>query len=208
MAAARIFPFSQTRCDMPERRMVDERSSLILKPPLDAEAVGELYDAFYDPIYRYCLRRLYYREQAEDSVSEIFLTMARRIGEFRGATMRDFRAWLYVIAANHVNQTLRRKLCEDRMLDNMAEQVSRHEPGSRERRWVALHRAILLLGEEEQHLISLRFFEGLPYDEIASLVGKRAGNIRVKVHRALKELRPTLQRYLDDDFVREDHHGR
>ena len=83
--------------------MVHEPGSLVLKTPLDSAALGKLYDALYDPIWRYCLRRLYYRHVAEDAVSEIFLTMAQRIGEFRGKTLRDFRAWLYVIAANHAS---------------------------------------------------------------------------------------------------------
>ena len=188
--------------------MVDEPSSLVLKTPLDSAAVGELYDALYDSIYRYCLRRLYFRHVAEDSVSEIFLTMAQRLGEFRGKTLHDFRAWLYVIAANHVNQLIRRKVRDERMLDGLAEQMLRHEHGSRERRWAALYRGLLTLGEEQQHLISLRFFEGLSHDEIARLVGRRAGSIRVKIHRALKELRPTLQRILDDECEWEDSHGR
>jgi RNA polymerase sigma factor (sigma-70 family) len=187
---------------------VDEPSSLILKTPLDAAAVGELYDASYESIYRYCVRRLYFREPAEDAVSEIFLTVARRIGEFRGKTLRDFRAWLFVIAANHVSQLLRQKLRDQRMLDSLAEQARRHEPGSRERRWAALYQALLTLDEEQQHLISLRFFEGLPHDEIARLVGRRAGSIRVKIHRALAKLRPTLQRYLDEECVSEDSHER
>ena len=134
--------------------------------------------------------------------------MAQRLGEFRGKTLRDFRAWLYVIAANHVNQLIRRKVRDERMLDGLAEQMLRHEHGSRERRWAALYRGLLTLGEEQQHLISLRFFEGLSHDEIARLVGRRTGSIRVKIHRALKELRPTLQRILDDECVWEDSYGR
>ena len=188
--------------------MADEATSPVLKTPLDAGAVGELYDALYDPIHRYCLRRLYFRELAEDSVSEIFLAMARRIGEFRGRTLHDFRAWIFVIAANQVNQVLRRKLRNDRMLDAVAERMRRQEPDACQKRWAALYRSLLTLGEEQQHLISLRFFEGLSHDEIARLVGKRPGSIRVKIHRALKQLRPTLQHALDDQYVWEDSHGR
>jgi RNA polymerase sigma-70 factor, ECF subfamily len=182
--------------------------SLVLTTPLDSTAVGELYDAFYDTIYRYCVRRLYFRHVAEDAVSEVFLTMAQRIGEFRGRRLRDFRAWLYVIAANHVNLLIRQKLRDQRLIDSLAEQSRESEHDSPERRWAALYRALLTLDEEQQHLISLRFFQGLSHDEIACIVGKRAGTVRVRIHRALKELRPTLQRLLDDECVWEDSHGR
>ncbi|MGA2066707.1 MAG: sigma-70 family RNA polymerase sigma factor [Thermoguttaceae bacterium] len=188
--------------------MVDESGPLVLRIPLDLAAAAELYDAFYDTIYRYCLRRLYFRHVAEDAVSEIFLTIARRIGEFRGKCLRDFRAWLYIIAANHVNQLVRQKVRDKRLLDVLAEQTLRRERGGRERRWAALYRALLTLDEEQQHLISLRFFQGLSHDEIARIVGRRAGAVRVRIHRALKELRPTLQRLLDDECVWEDSNGR
>jgi RNA polymerase sigma-70 factor, ECF subfamily len=187
--------------------MADELESLVLTTPLGLAAVGELYDAFYETIFRYCMRRLYFRHTAEDAVSEIFLTMAARIGDFRGKRLRDFRAWLYVIAANHINQLIRQKYRDQRMLDVLAEHTVRHELGSRERRWMALYRALLTLDEEQQHLISLRFFQGLSHDEVAGIVGVRTGTVRVRIHRALKVLRPTLQRLLDDECVWEDCHG-
>jgi RNA polymerase sigma factor (sigma-70 family) len=187
--------------------MADALESL-MTTPLDMTAVGELYDAFYDAIHRYCLRRLYFREIAEDAVSDVFLTMAGRIGDFRGKTLRDFRAWLYVIAANQVNQLIRQKLRDQRLLDSLAEQSRESGHDRPERRWAALCRALLTLDEERQNLISLRFFEGLSHDEIARIVGKRAGTVRVIIHRALKELRPILERSLDDECVWEDSHGR
>jgi RNA polymerase sigma factor (sigma-70 family) len=134
--------------------------------------------------------------------------MAQRIGEFRGKRLRDFRAWLYVIAANQVNLLIRQKIRDQRLSDSLAEQLCERKPDSPERRWAALYRALLTLNEEQQHLITLRFFQGLSYDEIACIVGKRAGTVRVRIHRALKELRPTLQRLLEDECVREDSHGR
>jgi RNA polymerase sigma-70 factor, ECF subfamily len=188
--------------------MGDELAPLLLTSPLDSAAVGALYDAFYDTIYRYSVRRLYFCHVAEDAVSEIFLTMAQRIGEFRGKSLRDFRAWLYVIAANRVNQLLRQKLRDQRLLDTLAEHSAQRNDGDRPRRWAALYRALLTLDDQQQHLITLRFFQGLSHDEIAQIVGKRAGAIRVAIHRALKELRPTLQHALDDECVWEDANGR
>jgi RNA polymerase sigma-70 factor (ECF subfamily) len=188
--------------------MVDESGSMALEIPLDSAAVAELYDTHYDLIYRYCVRRLYFREAAEDSVSEIFLTMVRRIGQFRGKTLRDFRAWLYVIAANQVNLHLRRSLRNGRMLDTLAERMRRSADDSRQMRWTALYQALLALNEDQQHLVTLRFFEGLSHTQIAELVGKRPGNIRVKIHRALATLRPTLRHMLNDTCVSEDSHGR
>lgn len=187
--------------------MVGESESLILKTPLESAVVGELYDRFYDAIYRYCLRRLYFPQAAEDAVSGVFLAMAQRIGDFRGATLQDFRAWLYVIAGNHVSLLLRQELRNRRLLEQVAEHVRTQQKGSRQWRWAALYRSLLTLDDEQQHLIGLRFFEKLSHDEIAGIVGSRAGTVRVRIHRALQELRPTLQRELDDQCVLEMNDG-
>jgi RNA polymerase sigma factor (sigma-70 family) len=181
--------------------MADELTSPILTTPPDTATVGHLFDAYYDSIYRYCLRRLYFRDMAEDATSDVFLTMASRIGEFRGRTMRDFRAWIYVIAANQVNQLIRKKVRDRGLLETMAERASQDRLDERERRWATLHRALLTLDEQQQHLVCLRFFEGLSHEEIAEIVGMRAGAVRVRIHRALKRLRPTLQLALDDQYV-------
>ncbi len=187
--------------------MVGQSDLPVLKTPLDSAAVGELYDRFYESIYRYCVRRLYFRHVAEDAVSGVFLSMAQRIRDFRGRTLRDFQAWLYVIAANHVSQLLRQKLRDERLLAQVAEHARSQERGSRSWRWAALYRSLLSLDEEQQHLIGLRFFEKLSHDEIACIVGSRAGTVRVRIHRALAELRPTLQRELDDVCTLESNDG-
>jgi len=176
----------------------DESERLILRLPLDAHAVGDLYDRFYDLVYRYCRRRLYFHELAEDAVAGIFLTMAQRVGSFRGRTGEAFRAWLFVLAGNHVNQLLRREERSRRLLDQVAEHVRTKPTGDPERRWAALHRSLLTLDEDQQHLISLRFFHELSHDDIAAIIGIRVGAVRVRLHRALGELRPRLQRELDD----------
>ena len=188
--------------------MPDEEDDSILRVPLDSQTVARLYDRFYEAIFRYCLRRLFDRESAEDAVSSTFLSMAKRIREFRGRTLQSFRAWLYVIAANQVSQSIRQKIHHERMLKELTEQIRQQQQGNRsELGWPALYQAILSLDEGQQHLIALRFFQRLSHAEIAQMVGCREGTIRVRIHRALQQLRPSLQMALDDEHVREMDYG-
>jgi RNA polymerase sigma factor (sigma-70 family) len=57
-----------------------------------------------------------------------------------------------------------------------------------------LRRAILQLGGDEQQVVMLRFIEGFEFTEIASLLKKKEGNIRVILHRALVKLRKILEK--------------
>ena len=73
---------------------------MVLRAKTDADALSQLYEMYYDRIFRFCVHRLFYREIAEDVTSTVFLEVARRIRSFRGRTDRDFRNWLYTIAVN------------------------------------------------------------------------------------------------------------
>jgi RNA polymerase sigma-70 factor (ECF subfamily) len=56
-----------------------------------------------------------------------------------------------------------------------------------------LHAALTQLSEEQQQLISLKFFLGLRNQEIAQATGLTPSNVGVKLHRSLKELRNLMQ---------------
>jgi len=57
-----------------------------------------------------------------------------------------------------------------------------------------LRRAILQLGGGEQQVVILRFIEGFEFSEIASVLKKKEGNVRVILHRALVKLRNILEK--------------
>src|SRR5687768_11958402 len=69
----------------------------------DAAAWSELYDAYYQVLFRYAFVRLRRREDAEDVASQVFLEAIKGIDgyEDRG---RPFLAWFYGIAHNLVTQ--------------------------------------------------------------------------------------------------------
>ena len=88
----------------------DER---MLKSGACGKTLGELYDTHYEMMLRYCMRRLFIREVAEDVTSEVFLQVARNMHSFRGTVLADFRRWVYTIATNeirsHIRKTRRRE---------------------------------------------------------------------------------------------------
>jgi len=53
------------------------------------------------------------------------------------------------------------------------------------------------LKENEQNLISLRFYEKLSYAEIGEILKKKEGSIKVQMHRLLKKLRERIEKEID-----------
>ncbi len=64
---------------------IDNRADsdgLVFRAHTDADALGQLYDMYYERIFRFCVHRLFAKEAAEDITSTVFLEVARRIRNF------------------------------------------------------------------------------------------------------------------------------
>jgi len=175
---------------------------LVLRAKTDAEALSQLYEMYYEPIFRFCVHRLFYREIAEDVTSTVFLEVARRIRSFRGRTDRDFRNWLYTIAANQANAYIRKSSRRRKLLAKAAESLAAspsNSDGSARLDWPMLYAAILKLKPEHQTLITLRFFENLRFEQIAQVLDMTKSTARVTLHRILKKLQKNLQDSFEGD---------
>jgi RNA polymerase sigma-70 factor (ECF subfamily) len=166
----------------------------------DAEALGRLYDLYYERIFRFCVHRLFYKETAQDVTSAIFLQVARQIAGFKGQTQADFRNWLYAIAANHANSYIRKTLRQKQLLAKAADSLKKtaadcpDEPD-----WPMLYAAISRLKPKHQTIVTLRFFENMEFEEIGKIINAKGSSVRVMLHRILKKLRRHLQAVLDGE---------
>ncbi|MEJ2703398.1 MAG: sigma-70 family RNA polymerase sigma factor [Sedimentisphaerales bacterium] len=178
-----------------------EEDDLVLRARTQAEALGRLYELYYDRIFRFCVFRLFDKEIAEDVASTIFLEVARKIRGFEGRTERDFANWLYAIAANQANATIRKTSRRKKLLAQAAGamRTANGTDDSPEPDWPSLYAAILRLKPKHQSLVTLRFFENLPHEQIAQILNVRQATVRVTLHRILGKLRKHLQIVTDGE---------
>lgn len=160
----------------------------------DAAAFAALYDRHLDRIYRHVYYRVGNRVDAEDLTQQVFLQAWRAIGRYR-STAAPFVAWLLAIAHNTVVSHYRkarettRPEVEAPVHDNWSNPEAQ---AIAEQERLRIRQAIRHLKPEQQLVVTMRFLEGYDYIEIAGVLGKRAGNVRVIQHRALVELRRLL----------------
>ena len=177
-----------------ERTDID---SLVQRARVEVEALSQLYELYYERIFRFCVHRLFSKETAEDVTSAVFLQVAGGIRSFEGRTERDFRNWLYAIAANQANAYIRKSSRRQRLLEqavrSMKATAGNGEDLSTEMDWPRLYAAIIKLKPEHQTIITLRFFENLKFEQIAEILDTREATVRVTLHRILKKLRKHLQ---------------
>jgi RNA polymerase sigma-70 factor (ECF subfamily) len=179
---------------------VDE---IVVRARMEAEALSQLYELYYERIFRFCVHRLFSKEVAEDVTSTVFLKVASGIRSFCGRSERDFRNWLYAIAANQANAYIRKTSRRKRLLAEVASSLTASTANSdddgSELDWPTLYAAILKLKPEHQTIITLRFFENMEYKQIAKILDARTETLRVTVHRILGKLRKHLQTAFDGE---------
>lgn len=154
--------------------------------------LGELFERHSGRLYRYFYRLCGRRQWSEDMVQECFARMLRYASAYREDG--HFLSWAFHIARNVAADFLRR---EDRGAGAEGEDpdaLAGGEPGPADRRLLEaeqgrLQRALLRLAPEQRELILLGRLRELPGTELARLFGCSTGAVKVRQHRALKELR-------------------
>ncbi|MBE0431617.1 MAG: sigma-70 family RNA polymerase sigma factor [Dehalococcoidia bacterium] len=167
----------------------------------DADAFGKLYDMHVDRVYRHIYYRVGNEADAEDLTQQAFLKAWQAIGRYRRASS-PFVAWLMTISHNLVVDFYRTRkerayLEAEILADDAASNPEREAEARFEQQ--RLRRAILQLGGDEQQVVILRFIEGFEFAEIASLLRKREGNVRVILHRALVKLRRIVEKEVEQN---------
>jgi RNA polymerase sigma-70 factor (ECF subfamily) len=147
-------------------------------------------------VYRHIYYRVGNEQDAEDLTQQVFLKAWQAIPRYKKGTS-PFIAWLTTISHNLVVDSYRTRkdtayLDAETLADCPASSPEQLAEASLEQQ--RLRRAILKLGSDEQQVVILRFMEGFQFSEIASVLSKKEGNVRVILHRALVKLRSILEK--------------
>ncbi|MEX1163580.1 MAG: RNA polymerase sigma factor [Nitriliruptor sp.] len=141
--------------------------------------------------------RLQGLREVEDHTSEVFLGVFRDLSAFAGAEPA-FRSWVFTIAHRRMVDERRRQGRRpdarpledaDQPLGGDVETEALDVLGGL---WVS--DALAELTDEQRQVVTLRIIADLSVEEVAAIVGKRPGAVRVLQHRAIERLRRALER--------------
>jgi RNA polymerase sigma-70 factor (ECF subfamily) len=160
---------------------------------LDPHAWEALYRRMYEPLYRYARRRLPDRATADDAVSETMVRAIDRIGAFtwRGA---GFEAWLFGVLRNVVREQRRRsyRTVGPSTESTPVQHVTPVDHVLAAEEAVAVRAAFGRLSRADQELLELRVMAGFTAEQVAAVLGRRPGAVRMAQSRALARLRGHL----------------
>ena len=162
----------------------------------EEDAFGELYDAYFEKIYRFVFFRVSHKEVAEDLTEEVFIKAWQKITTVKA---ESFGGWLYQIAKNRIIDHYRQEKSTVDLLEveNILESSDdlNHEVNQLMNQELFME-LLKQLTPEQQIIIKLKFIEDLENPEIAELVAKSEGSIRVIQHRAIQKLQQLLDEHI------------
>jgi RNA polymerase sigma factor (sigma-70 family) len=157
----------------------------------DVGQLGILFERHHGRLYNYCLRLTGNSEASRDLVQEVFF----RILKYRQSYRDDgaFLPWFYRLARNacfdHLRGSGREVPADVEAMEEVAPGPMPSEEAERREEVRLLSRALGRLPVDKRELLVMARFGALGYREIAETLGTSVGAVRVRVHRALKELR-------------------
>ena len=168
----------------------------LLDPNTRGAAFGQLLERCITPLYWHARRLVVVHEDAEDVVQETFLRAYKGIDRFRGDGAA-LRAWLYRIATNRALSLLgkrRRSLLTplDAVSRPLAARVSEQSDPDTDALLVRFQQAVLRLPLKQRLVFNLRYYDRMPYAQIAEVLHQQERNLRVNYHLAVGSLKRQL----------------
>ena len=156
-------------------------------------AFATIWRDLHPAVLRYL--RVLTREAAEDVASETWVAVATSLDNFSGEE-REFRAWLFTVARRRAIDHFRREarrptICVDPESLRSISTGPTDDPGDVAITTIATEAALAMIGAlppEQAEAVALRAIAGLDVSQVAAIMQKRAGTVRVLAHRGLREL--------------------
>lgn len=165
----------------------------------DLGKLGMLFERHHVALFDFLSRMTGDRTAAEDLTQDVFVRMLKYRSTFRNDGR--FETWMFHIARNARADYFQRRA--DTELSDEGVDAATDAPGpaqvvDRDEQTALLRRALLQLREDRRELIILTRYRGMKHEAIAELLGVDAGTVKVRIHRALKELREVFLRLAGD----------
>lgn len=158
----------------------------------DLDKMGLLFERYNRPLFGFFYHMTHKADLSEDLVQNVFYRMLKYRHTFTG--YGEFRTWMYHLARNVLNDSVKQNRSfnfydVNEIADRIEGGVLADENLERQQDKDFLHEAMGALSPEYREVLILSRFQEMKYDEIAKVLNINEGTVKVRVHRALGELK-------------------
>jgi RNA polymerase sigma factor (sigma-70 family) len=192
------------------RLLTSPSRSLLVDSQRDLERFADFYDAYYDRVLAFLVRRVFDPELAFDLLSETFAKALERRHQFRGDGPEQEQAWLFSIARTELSHYWRSGKVERAAVKRFAISVPVLSEAETERIEAlaglgalgsALTAALAQLPADQRRAVELRVIDERSYGELATALGVSEPTARARVSRGLRALARAIPARAAHDLI-------
>lgn len=159
----------------------------------DPDAFRMLYEKYGEKVFASAYRIVGEHHAAADLVQEVFVKLHRELRRFKFES--KFSTWLFRVTVNHALNRASEGSRHTRIHEKIIRDGKGDPGGTKEGRPVddEVQRALQELSPKLRTVISLRYLEGLSYEEIAEILELSIGTVKSRLFLAHETLRPMLK---------------
>lgn len=151
----------------------------------------QLIERYHRPLYWHIRRMVVSHDDAQDVLQETYIQIHTHLTELRQAESE--RAWVYRIATNEALQWLRSRheflsLEDDDASPLINTLMVDIYTDTGDQLVLLMQEAILTLPTMQRTVFNLRYYDELPYEEIASVIGSSVGSAKTNYHYAKEKI--------------------
>ena len=167
----------------------------MLKDPAQRNRAFSIFMKQYGRKLYWHIRRIVVdHDDAEDAMQETAICIFNNIGSFNENSALG--TWVYRIATNEALRILRRQThvfqSVDALGETLAEKLESETDLDSNAVEVEFQKAVLQLPTQQRIAFNLRYYDDLPYEEIAKITGKNVNTLKTNYHFAVNKIKKTL----------------
>jgi RNA polymerase sigma-70 factor (ECF subfamily) len=159
----------------------------------DPNKMGLLFERYHRALFGFFYQMSKHKESSEDMVQQVFFRMLKYARTFTGDG--EFKTWMYHLSRNvlfdHLKKNGKKKdhYSLQGLEEKMAGDYYANESLEKKQELQTLSMAIDNLSEANKELLILCRYQRLNYQEIARILEISEGAVKVRMHRALNQLK-------------------
>lgn len=157
-----------------------------------------LVRTYQQKVYWLARKMVINHDDADDVTQEVFIKVHKAIVGFREDA--QLYTWLYRIATNECLTFIKKKkrrffLPIGEINGELADQIDQSTALSGDEIQKKLQKAILILPDKQRLVFNLKYYEEMPYEQMAEVTGTSIGALKASYHHAVKK----IEEFLKDD---------
>lgn len=159
-------------------------------------AFTQLVRKYQERLYWHIRRLVVTHDDTNDVLQNMFIKVWRNLAEFQEKS--SLYTWLYRIATNEAltwleQQKRRSSISLSDHEETLGNRVASQQDFDGNKAEWKLQQAIQLLPEKQRLVFNLRYYDEMPYEEMAQVLDTSAGALKASYHHAVKKVEAFLK---------------